>query len=127
MIDGPVTFETHAAVGGRRLVKMNGAKIEHATAAATDNAIGITQYEAAISTDVAVNTLQKPGTHKVTAAGAFAAGVDIYQAADGKTQALPAANGTYRKVGVSVEAAAADGDEIDFIPCLGYVTTVVNN
>ncbi len=127
MINGPVTFETHAAVGRKRLVKMNGTKVEHSTATATDNSIGITAYDALISTNVAVNTLAKEGTHKVTAAGAFSAGVDLYQAADGKVQALPAANGTYRKVGVSVEAAIADGDEIDMIPCLGYVTTVVNN
>lgn len=126
-IDGPITFETHAAVEGKRLVKMNGANVEHTTATSTDNAIGVTKYAALISTDVAVDSLQKEGTVDVTAAGAISAGVDVYQAADGKIQALPAANGTYRKVGVSVEAAAADGDIIGIIPCLGNVTTTVNN
>lgn len=127
MINGPVTFETHAQVGRKRLVKMNGAKVEHCTEVATDNAIGVTAYEALINTSVAVNTLAKEGTLKVAAAGAIAAGVDIFQAAAGKVQALPADNGTYRKVGVSVEAALADGDEIEMVPCLGNVTVVVNN
>jgi len=127
MINGPVTFETHAEVGRKRLVKMNGAKVEHCTATATDNPIGVTAYDALINTNVAVNTLAKEGTLKVTAAGAFSAGVDLFQAAAGKVQALPAANGTYRKVGISVEAALADGDEIEMIPCLGNVTVTVNN
>lgn len=126
MIDGPVTFETAAAVEGKRLVKMNGAKTEHCTATSTDNAIGVTKYAGLISTDVAVDTLQKSGTVDVTAAGIIAAGADAYQAADGKIQALPAVPGTYRKVGVTVEAAAADGDVIGIVPCLGSVTTVVN-
>jgi len=45
----------------------------------------------------------------VTAAGAITAGADIYAAASGKVQALPGVSGTYRKVGVAIEAAAGNG------------------
>lgn len=126
MIQGPITFEAYAAVEGKRLVKMNGDEVEHCTATSTDNAIGITKYAAKIDTDVAVDTLGGEGSLDVTAAGAIAAGADIYQAAAGKVQALPESAGTYRKVGVAIEAASEDGDIIGFIPCLGNVTTTVS-
>lgn len=126
MIDGSITFTAHANVEGKRLVKMNSAKVEHATATATDNAIGVTKYPVLAGSDVAVDTLQKAGSLDVTANGAITAGADVYQAADGKISALSATNGTYRKIGVALEAASADGDIISIIPCLGNVTTTVS-
>lgn len=127
MIKGAITFEANADVEGKRLVKMNGAKVEHSTETATDDCVGVTKYPVTEGSDVAVDTLNTDGSLDVTAAGEIEAGADIYQAAAGKVQALPVGAGTYRKVGVAIESAAADGDVIGFIPCLGNVTTTVSD
>jgi hypothetical protein len=58
------------------------------------------------------------------ASEAIAAGVDVYTAAGGKIQDLPVANGTYYLVGHSLQAAAADGDKFEFVPCKPIKTVI---
>lgn len=110
------TYTTNAAVGEKRLVKLSGAKVIVNTATATDDPVGVSQYDGADQANIAVRHLGDGGTVEVMAAGAITAGVDVYAAADGKIQALPAGAGTYRRVGKSLEAADGDGDIIEMLP-----------
>jgi len=107
-----------AGIGGvlaKRLVQLSGETVIHNTAAATDDAIGVTEFSADVDLDVTVCHLGDD-TLEITAATAFAAGVDVFAAADGKVQVLPVAGGTYRRVGKSLEAATADGDIVEILP-----------
>jgi len=70
-----------------------------------------------------VVTPKAPGTTKMIAAAAFDAFVRLYGAADGKVSATP--NGNF--IGLSMEAATADGDEVEVLrlPGSGLGATVV--
>lgn len=103
------TFTAGEALAEKRLVKLSAAGVVvYADEAATDDAIGVNDYAAAINEPCAVELACGCGSKEFTAAGAIAAGADFYQAADGKVQALPVAAGTYQRVGKAFEAAAAD-------------------
>jgi hypothetical protein len=58
-----------------------------------------------------------PTERIVIAAEAIAANVDVYTAANGKVQDLPAGAGTYYLVGRSSQSAEGDGDKLRIIPC----------
>lgn len=120
-----ITFTTGAIVQQKRLVKMSGANVIHNTATATDDPIGISDFYGASGDVINVKSLNTAEMVEVTAAGAFSAGVSLYAAADGKVQALPSANGTYRRVGVSAEAATADGDIVRMVPLNDGTTATV--
>jgi hypothetical protein len=62
---------------------------------------------------------------EMTAGGVISYGADVYAAAAGKVTALPTAGGRYRKVGVALEAATADGDIIQVLPIAQDVFTDV--
>jgi len=62
-----------------------------------------------VGSEVAVQDFKAGGTQKVEAAGAIVDGAFIYAAADGRVQALPAAAGTYLRVGIAFEAATGAG------------------
>lgn len=111
--NSPFTLLAGGTVAAKRLVKLSSATVVYNTATATDRPIGVNQFAVTSGQAAAIKDLKDGGTHEVTAAGAISAGADIYAAADGKVQALPAGNGTYRKVGQAVEAATADGDIIE--------------
>ena len=68
---------------------------------------------------VSIDLLGTVGTVEVAAAGVISSGSEVYQAADGKVQALPATPGTYRRVGVALEAASGDGSIIEIYPRCG--------
>lgn len=96
-----------------RLTKNVGGTAKLNTATATDVPMGVTQAACDSGAKACLADIKRGGTHKVTAAGAIAAGAPIYAAADGKVQALPAVAGTYRRVGQNCAGAAtADGDVI---------------
>ena len=111
----PFAMTTGAAsIAIYRLVKLSGATVIHNTVASTDEPIGVTQAAQATSgSQVSVADIKDGGTKKVTAAGAIAAGVDIFGAAVGKVAALGAVAGTYLKVGKALEAASGDGSIIE--------------
>lgn len=111
-------------VGNCRLVKLDGAVVVHNTAAATDDPIGVSEYYGDEGGDTGVRFLGDDSI-EITAAGAFAAGADVFAADDGKVQALPAAAGTYRRVGKALEAATADNDIVEILPYNdGHTVTV---
>jgi hypothetical protein len=114
-VASPKTFTTGAAVSNKRVVKLSGANVVHATATSTDIPIGVAQYAAASGAVVAVKLFGAESL-EMTAAGAISAGASVFLADDGKVQALPAASATYKRIGVAAEAATADGDIIEVIP-----------
>lgn len=113
--EGILTFTTGADVVAHRLVKLSSGNVIHNTATATDDPIGVTERDADSGDNVAVKPVNYSGTVEITAAGAISQGADVYAAAAGKVQALPTAAGTYRKIGIALEAATADGDIIEIL------------
>lgn len=119
---GLKAFTCGADVEAHRLVKLSSGNVIHNTATATDDPIGVTQRAEDSGDDVTVRLINDGGTFEITAAGAISQGAEVYAAAAGKVQALPTAAGTYRRIGLALEAATADGDIIEILPD-DYITT----
>ena len=128
MIEGTKkTFTAGAAFIAFALVKLSSGKVIENTATATDDPIGVAECAAAADGDlVAVRLLNGPGTFEMVAAGAIDADADVYAADGGKIQALPVAAGTYRKIGIALAAATADGDIIEVLPYACQATATVS-
>ena len=114
--NGKKTFVAGAAVSAKRLVQLFGREVIHNTEDAADDPIGITEYACASGDAVAIRLLNDSGSFEATTAGAFSEGDDVYAAADGKVQGLPAVAGDYRKIGKALEDATADGDIVEILP-----------
>lgn len=83
----------------------------------TDRPWGIITDEAAVGDMVSIGLLGLTGrTGIMIANGAISANVDVYAAANGKVAVEPTTVGTYWRVGRTLTAAAADGDQIQVIP-----------
>lgn len=119
------SMTTGAIVQQKRLVKMSGATVVHNTVTSTDDPVGVSAYYGASGDVIAVEGLGHEPI-EMTAAGAISAGAKVYAAADGKVSALSASAATYRRVGIAVEAAAADGDIILVLPYNDGQTEVVS-
>lgn len=116
-VNGPRTFTAGEALAEKRLVKLSAAGIVvYADAVNTDDAIGVNDYAVANTDPCSVNLACGCSTLEITAAGAINADADVYQADEGKIQALPVAVGTYRLVGKALEAAAAADAIIEIMP-----------
>jgi len=121
--EGIKTFT--AGTGGvykNTLVKYSSSTVVDNTATSTDMPIGVALADASDTEQVAVRLINYPGTVEIVAAGAISAGVLVYAAADGEIQAEPSANGTYRCIGIAMEAATTDQDIIEVLP-YGYTDT----
>lgn len=124
-VKSPITFTTGAAVAAKRLVKLSSSEVIHNTVTDTDNPIGISEYPAADGDNVLVRLLSEAGSLEMTAAGVISADADVYAGANGKIQSLPSGVGDYKKIGIALEAATADGDIIEILPYgVGTITTV---
>lgn len=115
-VKSPITLITGAALAAKRLVKLSSGEVVYNTATATDQPIGVCDYAVADGYEASIMTLSEDGTIEMTAAGAISLDADVYAAADGKIQALPATGGAYRKIGIAMEAATADDDIIEVLP-----------
>lgn len=124
----PLTFTAGAAISNKRLVALVVAdgEVIHATEAYSTPVIGVADYAVADAELVAVRTLSEDGTLEVTASGAITAGDAVYCDDAGKIQALPAAAGTYCRVGFAIEAATADGDIVEVLCDASQTLTVVS-
>lgn len=123
---GKRSFVAVSAVEAKRVLQMDSnGKVLHNTATATTNVVGFNELAAGAADDVAVELVNTSGTVELTAAGAFAVGDKVYAAASGKVQAVPVAGGTYRQIGVALEAATADGDIVEIMPVPGPITVTV--
>lgn len=123
---GPKAFT--AGTGGvapYRLVKLSAGKVVHNTEAATDDTIGVTLSGVAEGASVSVALLNTGGTLEMTASEAIASGAKVYAAADGKVQDLPGTAGTYRIIGIAMQAASGDGAVIEVLPMNGVTTATV--
>ena len=119
------TFLTGADLLAKRLVKLSAGAVVNNTAAATDDMIGVTEVNALTGEPVGVRLLCTDESQEMTAEGAIGLNAVAYAGADGKIQALPVGAGTYRKVGITLEAATADGDIIEVLPYSFSETTTV--
>lgn len=117
-----LSLEAGADLVNHRLVKLSGGKAIYNTATGTDNPIGVAKLNVKSGEDVSINPMNKQGTVEICAAGAVSQGTDVFAAADGKIQALPAAAGTYRKIGLAMAAASGNGSIIEVLP-YGYTDT----
>lgn len=124
MNEGKKTYEASAAIEPYRLLQLAAGKVLHNTAVATTVVLGFSEYPAAIGEDIAVMMINLPGTREVMASGAVTAGAKVYAAADGMASALPVAAGTYRQVGIAMEA-AADLEVFEIMPTPSTETAVV--
>lgn len=113
---GLKAFMAGSDAEAQRLVKLSSGKVVYNSATATDDPVGVTERAADNGEDVTVRLINCPGTFEIEAAGAIAQDAEVYAAADGKVQALPAAAGTYRRIGLAIKAATADGDIIEILP-----------
>lgn len=122
--NGIKAFSTATDISKNRLVTMaaNG-NISHCSATATNNPVGVTQLAGGSGDHVPVKLMNHPGTIEVTASGAITRGDEVAADASGKVQAMPTAAGDYKKIGIALEAATADGDIIEVLPTdIGIVT-----
>lgn len=124
--EGPVRpYTAGAALEANRLVKLSTGAVYN-TATATDDPIGVTEFKAASAEDVSIRHLNGGHTVEIECSGVITAEADVYAAADGKISALPAGNGTYRRIGKALEA-GVDGAVIEVLPYNDGATTTVNN
>ena len=108
---GFVTFIAGEALAIYRRVKLSSGKVVYADEA--DTAIGVTQSIADADGDpVTVRLLKDAGTYFMTAAGAFSSGTAVKQMNDGKVDDT----GSGAVVGTALEAAGADGDQVEILP-----------
>ncbi len=89
---------------------------------ATTRPLGVASDRVAITERAAIERFTGGCTLLMTASKAIAADVDVYTTAGGKITDT-AVNNCFR-VGRSLAAAAADGDEIEIDPCFPVLTTV---
>lgn len=123
---GPKSFEAGGTVSANRLVKLSSGKIVHNTATASDDLIGATLGYGVSGEVVAVDMINKSGTMQIEASGAISADAAVYADANGRVRALPAAAGTYRKVGIAIGAASGAGSIIEVLPYGYTITTTVS-
>lgn len=102
-----VTMTAGAAVTKGRYVKMSGGDVIHATAG-TDGIIGVAAETAA--SGAALNVYLFGGKVEVEASAAISAGDNVTATTDGK--AVTTVTATDRVAGISLTAAAADGEYI---------------
>gem|GEM_PF-1708036 len=117
---GPKTFPIGTGGGVRnRLVKLSSGAVVLNTATATDDPIGAIvgmDGDGAEGDYAAVQFLKDDGTIELEMAGAIDLDSDVYAAADGMGQALPATPGDYRKIGKPLQAASGAGSVIEVLP-----------
>lgn len=126
-----LTLRADAAHAHRHLLVKSGSDERHAAVAgAADYPIGSTfDSPAAVEDIFNVHPLNDGDrTRALRAATALAAGTDVYTAADGFVQALPAAPGTFYRVGRTVAAAAQESGGnyvVEVTPCAPVKTIII--
>lgn len=108
-----------AAVSARHLLwKKGSADGSVALNGASDIPLGtIDNTESSTGIGQTVLLLGKGSTKKMVASEPITVGEQVYAAANGKVQDLPAGAGTYYKVGTALTAAGTDGDIIEVADC----------
>lgn len=125
--NGPKAFTVGTGgVSAYCLVKLSAGTIVANTATDSDCPIGIALDDGSAGDVVSVAFLNKEGTHQIKAAGAITINADVYAAADGEIQALPAAAADYKKIGIALQAASGDGSIIEVLAYDYHTVTTVS-
>jgi hypothetical protein len=126
MYPGSLTKTADAALATQHLLVKFGSDASHiAVAGATDAPIGTCVDTPAADESAGVHLLGSyPGSVTMVASEAVTAGERVFAAASGKISDLPAAAADYFCVGVALESASADGDEIEVDACVPFTVTV---
>ncbi len=126
MFKGTMTKIADAAQAIQHLLVKFGSDADHiAIAGVADSPIGTCLDTPALGDSAAVALLGcADESRSMVASEAIAAGSRVFAAADGKVSDLPDGAGTYFCVGVALEAAAADLDEIQVDPCIPFSVVV---
>lgn len=125
--EGSLTKFTDAALASRHLLVKFGSDVDHvAVNGAGDMPLGtVADDPDAAEALVSVDLLAVTGsTRRCVCSEAIALTDELYTAANGKVQNLPAGAGTYYKIGRPLQAGAADGAVIEFEPCYPVKVTV---
>lgn len=110
---GKKTFFAAEPLAAYRRVKFvagSGTRVEYAGAGAEHVGVTLGKQDK-IGGAIEVALTNKPGTVKIEAAGSFAAGADLYGAADGKASATPAGS----KIGQPTSAASGAGSIVELV------------
>lgn len=111
------SFTASGAIAERTLVKLASDNTVAAAAThSTDKPIGVALSNAADGDNVTVKLLNGDGTVLVVANGAVVIGTTLFGCDSGKVNDTDP--GSAVKVGIALNAAAADGDIIEMIPVL---------
>lgn len=123
---GNKTYLADAALTTRYLIGKIGSDANHVAACgASDIPIGVIEDEPAAAEDaVNLRLLSHPGSSLMVASEAITAGEEVFTAASGKIQDLPAGAGTYYSIGFALTAASADGDVIEVLNRVPVKTVV---
>ncbi len=129
MFKGTMTKIADAAQSVQHLLVKFGSDADHiAVAGVADAPVGVCNDTPSINEHTNVLLLgSAQESITMVASDAIAVGARVFAAAGGKVSALPdpAAEATdYYCVGVALEAAAEDGDEIQVDPCIPFTVAV---
>jgi len=130
MFKGTMTKIADAAQAIQHLLVKFGTDADHiAIAGVADSPIGVCPDTPALGDSAAVRLLGCANESiTMVASEAIGVGVRVFAAASGKVSLLDTGtNGTYFCVGVALEAAAADLDEIQVDPCIPFSAVVTGN
>ena len=116
-----ISLLSSAAVATRYLLGKRGADVDHVAvlAATADQPLGVMTDEASAAEE-SINVELLGVTNKtvpVVAKVAITLDADLYGTADGKVGIKPTAAGTYWRVGRAMQAADAENDVIEMLPC----------
>ncbi|WP_232289507.1 capsid cement protein [Verrucomicrobium spinosum] len=114
-----VDRKAEAAITTRHLLYKKGTADNQVSACgAAEIPLGTVDNIVDIDERVSVLLLGKGSTKKMVASEAITVGEQVFTAAAGKVQDLPAGAGTYYGVGTALTAAGADGDLIEVQDCV---------
>lgn len=112
-----ITKQAETAIAAKYLLGKLSGTAGIAVNGAADAPIGVITDEGAQGDDVNVSLLGCAETLKMIAAGNIAVGNILVPAADGKVQALSTTSGTYNKIGIAMNTAAANG-VVEVLSCV---------
>lgn len=124
--DGRRTFIANGALGAHVRVKVTAASAttppQVEIAGAGEQHVGVTEFAAADGAEVSVRLRTQSGTVEVVASEALAVGASLYGAAAGKV--ADTSSGT--AIGIALQAATADGDQIEMVDFTIISTAAAN-
>jgi hypothetical protein len=117
--NGVITRKADAAISTRYLIGKIGTDAAHVDlCGASDIPLGVIEDEASAAEELVPVKLfgSGQGTSLVVASAAISAGAFVVPATGGKVRTLPATTGTYYIIGRALQAAGADGDQLEIDP-----------